>query len=159
MPRERDNQRLKLYRTEREVFHKNHGSFPVDFETAREVQQYVNKVTRSKFWKGMGGRQFVHARLVNGNRRYARGWSTRIELPPWAKSRIIILHELSHSLKESISGRSQSHGPEFVLIYRRLIEQEYGQEIRAEFDHAAERNHVRWGLNGNSAITRRFQRI
>lgn len=117
--------------------------WPRDFDTIKEVQTYVNQVTQSTFWIGARGRRFVHVKPVP-NRNVARGWVTKIEIPEWAYSKVVVLHELSHGLAESLSSFSAAHGPEFVLVFRRLIEQEFGMAERQRYDLIAESLKVSW---------------
>ena len=143
----RDSQRSKLYRSEHNTWATGEPrKMPLDFETVKECQKFVNKVTRSKFWKSTGARAFIHVKPVP-NRQYARGWRNRIELPPWAFSKVVILHELAHSLALAIDWENGTHGPDFVYLYRQLIEQELGIDERRRFDRVAEVNNVRWGLS------------
>lgn len=117
--------------------------WPKDFETIKEVQTYVNQVTRSPFWIGARGRRFVHVKPVP-NRNVARGWVSKIEIPEWAYSKVVVLHELAHGLAEYLDRNSAPHGPAFVLVFRRLIEQEFGIEERQRYDLIAESVRVSW---------------
>ncbi|RKZ95672.1 MAG: hypothetical protein DRQ40_03050 [Gammaproteobacteria bacterium] len=128
--------------------------WPKDFDSVEDVQAYVNAVTKSKFWKEAGGRQFVHVAPVP-DRQWARGWYNKIELPRWAYSKVVILHELAHSLALQHDYHDATHGPAFVFLFRRLIEQELGADERARYDRVAEVNGVKWGV---SAAMRRFTR-
>ena len=150
----RDSQKSKLYTAERDVFHGLNGKFPIEFDTIKEAQAFTNKTTRSPLWKKLGGRAFVHARQINRNNQYARGWINGIELPPWAMGRPVILHELSHGLNGTLGNGVEHHGPEFVFLYRKLIEQEYGDDMRRQFDLAAEARGVRW--NPSDRILKRL---
>jgi hypothetical protein len=122
---------------------KGNGGWPKHFETVRDVQQYVNSITKSPFWKEMGGVNFVRVKPVS-NRNNARGWISFVEIPPWAYSKPVILHELAHSLTAKLDLSAPDHGPLFVLLFRRLIEQELGIDERRRFDLNAERERVSW---------------
>ena len=150
----RDSQRSKLYRAEHVTFARGEPlKMPLDFETIKECQTYVNRVTKSKFWKSMGGRSFVHVKPVP-SRNYARGWRNRIELPPWAFGKVVILHELAHALTLQVDWQDGTHGPDFVYVYRQLLEQELGIDERRRFDRVAEVNRVQWGMS--AAMRRRL---
>jgi len=144
----RDSQKTKFYNTEHAVF-----DGTIDFETIREAQQFANKVTRSKVWKKIGGRSFVQVKPVPA-RRYARGWYNIMELPPWAMQKPVVIHELCHSLAQSVRLDGEHHGPGFTFLFRKLIEQEFGDETRRQFDLAGERRGLKW--NPDSRILKRL---
>ncbi len=146
----RDSQKSKVYKAERLAFATGkYSSYPVDFPTDREMQAFVNQVTRSKFWKSAGGTVSVIVKPVPNNR-YARGWDRIIEIPDWGRTKSVVLHELSHALV----GRElmdYTHGQEFVLVYRRLIEEHMGTGWRQMFDREAEALKVKWGIGAMSS--------
>jgi hypothetical protein len=139
----RDSQKTKFYKTERAIFMKN-GKFPIDFETDREVQTYVNRTTKSKEWKRFGGRQFVQVVHIKRNNQWARGWPNKIEIPPWAQGKAVVLHELSHGLTYDNGLLTEHHSPSFAFLYRQLISQEFGDETRRHFDLAGESRGLKW---------------
>ena len=149
----RDSQKQKFYDTEREIFLGLNGKFPIDFKTDREVQAFVNKTTKSREWKRLGGRTFVQVIHINRTRQWARGWSSAIEIPPWARGKAVVLHELCHGLTYHNDAAVQHHGPEFTFLYRKLISQEFGDETRRLFDLAGEERGLRW--NPNDRILKR----
>lgn len=153
----RDSQRSKVYLSERITWRlppegvvRTSQGWPKDFDSIQEVQAFVNHVTTSPFWKQVGGRQFVHARPVV-NRSIAKGWAHAIDIPEWAYSKVVILHELAHSLTMGVVYNVAAHGPEFVLIFRRLIEQELGADERRRFDVNADEQRVSWNPTNISA--------
>lgn len=127
-----------MYRAEHITFGR-----PKDFETINDVQKYVNRVTRSKFWKQAGGRPFVLVKQVPNNQN-ARGWRERIHVPQWGFGKPVVLHELAHSLAYTLDMSEPHHGGLFVLLFRRLIEQELGIDERRRFDRVAELGGVSW---------------
>lgn len=149
----RDSQRSKVYRAERAAFATNNGRFPIEFKTVKQAQAFVNRVTKSAFWIEAEGRSFVHLKPVP-HRQYARGGERQIEIPPWAMNRAVILHELAHALLLQVDWQDDSHGPGFVLIYRRLLEQHVSDEARRLFDAYADVENVKSGLT--AALKRRL---
>lgn len=149
----RDTQKSKVYRAERITWARGEPSrMPLDFSTIKECQAFVNRVTKSKVWKSMNGRQFIHVKPVPENR-WARGWHDKIELPAWAFGKVVILHELAHSIVLRIDWQNGTHDGDFVHIFRQLIEQELGIDERRRFDRVAEEGGVKWG---RSAAMRRY---
>ncbi len=143
----RDSQKNRFYDTERRSF-REVGGYPMDFPTDRDIQLFVNEVTGSKFWKTMGGRPVI-VKPTKRNNESARGWHQQIKIPPWARTKCVVLHELSHSLV-GYQLLDYTHGPEFVLVYRRLIEEHMGLLARQTFDHEAEILNVKWGIGNLS---------
>ena len=148
----RDSQRAKLYKADDIVFHYKGNGVPyeTDILSIQDCQAFANKVTRSPIWKAMKGKPFIHVKPVR-QRLYARSWLATIEIPPWAHYRAMVLHELSHSIVEK-TWRDAVHGPRYVFVYRRLIEQEFGIESRQTFDRVAEQHGVRW--SGTTVVAR-----
>lgn len=151
----RDSQVSKLYAAESDMWFnedetwrgdRRHRHPYIDFDTPRELQQFVNQVTSSRFWKQCGGRSMVHAKANNRWTNDAAARETQIDIPPWAMTKPTVLHELTHSLMYRLSYRSASHGPEFVLVFRRLIEEHMGEEVRQQLDLQLEEHGVRWGI-------------
>ena len=151
----RDSQVTKVYTAERAMWFEEDGTMigdrfyrhpHLDFETPRELQQFVNEVTRSRFWKQGGGRVMVHAKANNRWSGYARGRIVQIDVPPWGMQKPTVLHELTHSLAYTLVPRAADHGPEFMLIFRRLIEEHMGDDVRRQFDLVLEEHRVKWGI-------------
>jgi hypothetical protein len=149
----RDSQKTKFYKTERDVFATRNGHFPIDFETDREVQAFVNRVTKSREWKRFGGRAFVQVVHIKRNNQWARGWGNKIEIPPWARGKAVVLHELTHGLTYDNGLLTEHHSQSFAFLYRQLISQEFGDEKRRLFDLAGERRGLKW--NPDSRILKR----
>lgn len=150
----RDSQVSRLYAAEIETWFSDHTWVgerwyrhpPLDFDNPRELQQFVNKVTGSKFWRQAGGRAMVHAKANNRWSNFARGREQQMDIPPWAMTKSSVLHELTHSLMFRLAPRTAYHGPEFVLVFRRLTEEHMGTESRRTFDLVLESHGVRWGI-------------
>lgn len=151
----RDSQRTKLYAAERAMWFEVDGTMIgdrfyqhpfLDFDTPRELQQFVNTVTRSRFWKSVGGRSMVHAKANNRWSSGARGRVTQLDVPPWGMQKPTVLHELAHSLAYTMVPSKPDHGQEFVLIFRRLIENHMGDDVRRKFDLQLEEHRVKWGI-------------
>jgi len=153
----RDSQKAKLYAAERAMWYEDEETLvgdryyshpPIDFKTPRELQLFVNRVTATKFWKQCGGRTMVQAKANNRWINGARGREMQIEIPPWAMTKPTVLHELTHSLTYRVAGARTGaiHGPEFVLLLRRLIEEHLGDDERRQFDIKLEEQGVRWGI-------------
>lgn len=143
MRRGRDSQKSRVYTSESQVFR-----YDTDFKTVREAQKWANSVTGSRWWKGLGGPpKFV---LIKQGRSdayssSASGQRNEIRLAPSMFSKWVLLHELAHIALFNIARNRPSHGPEYTLIYCRLIEEFLGDEWRQHIGLAFDRNGVKVG--------------
>lgn len=145
-----DKQQNRLYKSENGLGLKNAG----DFVTVAECQKYVNKVLNSKAVLEMFSSKELHQGAlvvtVKDGRGYRRAVATTdgrgglvIQLPRWARSKYVILHELAHHLEKSYSVNNwresvrigqtdpvtyQSHGARFTATLLFLVKRELGKE-------------------------------
>ncbi len=154
----RDTQKEKFYRAERGVF----GYWEDDsatLEDLREAQQYANRVTSSKVWLQLGGPRFVLVKDGRSRRRAAMVGATAIAVPRWARQEAMILHELTHILMFRLDKKAAYHGPQYVLMFRVLVESMLGLDKRLELDHALEEGGVRWGIDGSNRLQTTLQQL
>lgn len=132
--RARDNQRQRVYNADL------HGGQRM--ETVGEIQEYVDRITRSRWWKSqLKKNASMHRRFSNGKtikvkdgrgRSSACGdsWTCSISMPRWSRTEGVILHEVAHVLTDYIYGREgvAAHGPEFAKTYAALVKRWMGRE-------------------------------
>ena len=121
----RDTQRSKLYRAERVV----NGEKFADME---EMRKYVNKITRSDWWKKHHENPAWGVAVTDGRRRRnacAVG-SWEIRMPRWSRCERIVLHELAHTVVTSRFGDDMAawHGCEFAKILLSIVKRFMGKE-------------------------------
>lgn len=119
----RDSQRARVYAWERaqpwwQVARRGSGYTEVASSVVRpltlaECEKYLSKVLRK------AGALPVRVRDGRGSPN-AKGWTTGVQLPVFARSRPVILHEAAHVIA-SQRGLFVKHGPEFVRIYLDLV--------------------------------------
>jgi hypothetical protein len=145
----RDTQRSKLYDSEHQVFR-----YDRDFTTVRQAQKWSNSITGSRWWKGLGGPSFVLIKQTrsDANTSTALGRRNEIKLAPGMMSKWVLLHELAHIAMFHIARNRPSHGPEYALVYRRLIEEFLGDEWRQHLGVAFERNGVKSSTSDQRVI-------
>ena len=145
-----DKQQARLYKSENGLGLKNAS----DFVTVAECQKYVNKVLNSKAVLEMFSSKELHQgafSITVKDGRACRNASAgtdghgnwTINLPRWARSRYVILHEIAHHLekyyainnwRESVRiGETnpvtyQSHGARFTASLLFLVKRELGKE-------------------------------
>jgi hypothetical protein len=132
--RARDNQKERLYRSERASV-QGHGLMNLSID---QCQAYVNKVLQTPFIQSRWGR--VHVQVVwthsNGNSR-----GGQIALGTWARQESVILHELAHELTRGHG--YASHGPEFAACYLLLVGRFMGKEHEKNLREKFKENNVR----------------
>jgi len=128
----RDSQRSKVYSAER-------GLREPPFNTMQETQAFVDSVCKTKYWCNLGG---LPTTATDGRgRRTACGYyGGEICLPKWSRQRIIILHELAHT----VIGDAPWHGREFARTLLALVNRFMGKGAAAKLREAFKENHVHW---------------
>jgi putative metallohydrolase (TIGR04338 family) len=115
--------------------------------TWAETLAYVERVTRSRWWRCRLPRG-VRVKDGRGTRIARGGWGTgrpTVNLPRWARTRLVILHELAHVLTSRPGREVAAHGPEFAKTYLELVrrfEPELAPRLRAEFKAGRVRTRV-----------------
>lgn len=137
----KDMQRQRLYRAERESIQGRGKKFA--YGDIKAVQEYVNRVTASAWFKRQWGG--MHVRVEHNFRaKAARGGRWAITLPggKWAWTEEVVLHELAHSIQSEVHGfhRVQGHGREFAAIQVALVQHQMGK-ANADALKAAFRKH------------------
>lgn len=119
----RDNQRSRVYKWERTLpgwyeadawigsgngssYRSGSGKPPIELEKIREFIAWA--------WEDFYQTLPPHVKDGRAARR-ATGSSFQISLPRWARSPMIILHELAHAMSHD------KHGPEFVRVFISLL--------------------------------------
>lgn len=144
----RDSQRQRVYNAERalDIWHRASELFRGD-GSLDKTQRYVNKVTRSRFWRKLlaenGVRRFKYDVTVYDGRgsRSARSLGrSSIAVPRWARSPMVILHELAHC---AAPPGVASHGREFCSTYLKLVRRFIGKQEADALRQAFRGFHVR----------------
>jgi putative metallohydrolase (TIGR04338 family) len=157
-----DKQQNRVYKSEQESGIK---ATP-DFKTVAECQKYVNKVLNSKAVLDQFSSKELHKGAftvtVTDGRGCRRATASTdgygnliINLPKWARSKFVILHELAHHLqktyainnwRESVNiGQTdpvtyQSHGARFIASLLFLVRRELGKDVHDSFATALWQN-------------------
>ena len=148
-----------------------------DFVTVAQCQKYVNKVLNSKAVREMfSSKELDHGALVvtvldgRGHRRATATTDGRgglvIQLPKWARSRYVILHELAHHLQKNYAINNwresvkigqdviayQSHGARFTATLLWLVRRELGKDVHDRFATALWENRCKT-LDGGRVVS------
>jgi len=145
--RPRDSQRSRLYSAERVLSNRDEHGQPcgsVDWTTVAEVQAFVDRVTRSRWWKSRSrvgkivvkdGRGGMSARAYR-----SRGQSV-IAIPRWARTRRVVLHELSHHLTPwTAAAHGNLFAANLVDLVRRWMGPDEAEALKESFRQAKVRH-------------------
>jgi len=135
----RDSQRQKLYDAELKVFGDSTGRRPVedDLATVAQMQAFVDKLMASAWWARRWPRvRCIEVRPGFGHSRATGSfWSKVVQMPKWARSRNVLVHEIAHCVSSPMEGGA--HGWFFASNYLDLVEHVFGKatadELRASF--------------------------
>jgi putative metallohydrolase (TIGR04338 family) len=141
----RDFQRSRVYAAEREL-----DGTPTHRKLA-ECQAFVDKVLRSKWWRSRGGESGIVVEDGRGRSRacYQSGFFSMtgrgirppvVKLPRWARSELVILHELAHSLTNG----GPWHGREFARNFLALVGRFMGREAATALRESYRKHRVKY---------------
>lgn len=122
----RDNQRSRVYAAER-VLVKDRKILGEG--SIQEAEAYVRSVEADPIWEELlkrSGRTPIPGGLkIESGRRHghARGGTTHLVLPPWARSPVVILHEMAHS-----ATRTGCHNWPFAAAFLVLVKEFLGED-------------------------------
>jgi putative metallohydrolase (TIGR04338 family) len=136
----RDSQRSRVYAAETAMNWRGHGRLvSKKLRSLDDAAHFVTEVVTSD-WFAARAPQVSLVRLVAGDPKSRRATcisrigkvpgttNSRIRLPPWARTRPVILHELSHAVVFSATPPS-AHGPEFCRAELDLITAFLGSSV------------------------------
>lgn len=158
----RDNRREKLYRAERKLC-----DTPLEgqrFESVDQMQKYIDNLIAQKWfkktWPNVIDRVTIHCGA--GNRRatcsHTSGFLRRpvIKMPIWARSELILLHELAHALTPN---RCAAHGWEFAKAYLRLVKNRLGSEAEKALKKSFREHKVKFSPKKKRELTEEQRQI
>lgn len=142
MKRERDSQRSKVYAAERASI-QGMGRRGMTIE---ECQEYVNRVTHTKWFVGRWGTgwrvKVKHGR--NGGTAYGGSWGY-MTLGVWARCEPVILHELAHHIVTDTYGEYVAwHGWQFAETFLALVKHHMGAEAADALKAAYKEHNVKF---------------
>lgn len=143
-PRPRDSQRARLYRAEGEV---DAGR---RLPTVERMQAWVDALAATEWFVARWGAQSFDVRPGFGHRRATADPVTAIlQMPKWARSELVLLHEVAHCLTPVTFA---SHGPEYAGVLLALARRGMGPGTAQLLEDAFARERVRWSLAAVPAV-------
>ncbi len=127
MDRPRDSQRQKVYDAESVITGK--------IFSWQETQEYVSRVTHSKFWLSLGGRPGVTCKDGRG-RSHAAGSNFQgyVTMPRYSRFESALLHELAHVLTDYwLPGHGATFASNYLKLVRHFMGVEYWKKLKASF--------------------------
>lgn len=120
----RDSQRQKVYDAEQVIRRKGRT-----FTSVEEMQGYIDHLMGSAWFRRRWSIKNVTVkRGREGTSAWANGLRRLINMPTWAWTEDVLLHELSHILTDTHEGKVAPHGREFARIYLELVRHKMGKE-------------------------------
>ncbi len=145
--RPRDSQRARLYRAEEEV----HAGRRLP--TVAQLQAYVDGVAGSDWFLARWGVRPFEVRPGYGHRRATADVNGVLQLPRWARSEVVVLHEMAHCLTPVAFA---AHGPEYAGVLLALVRRAVDPGRAQSLEDAFARHRVRWTLAAVPATAARL---
>ncbi len=133
----RDSQRGKVYKAERMLWEFNQNGMSIE-----DVREFVNKIMDSNWLEGKYPLAYAHGEVIvkdGRGRRKAGGCFAFITMPVWSRSKLVVLHELAHSITErECKGYAiAAHGREFcsilISLTRRWMSKDVGRRLKVAY--------------------------
>ena len=135
--RPRDNQRARLYRAEGEL---DAGR---RLPTVDRMQAWVDGLAATDWFVARWGDRAFEVRPGFGHRRATADQNGILQMPKWARSELVLLHEVAHCLTPVDVA---SHGPEYAGVLLALVRRGMGPGPAQHLEDAFGRERVRWTL-------------
>lgn len=116
MAKQRDYQRSKVYSWEATYLTPSYGKTLVSVEHAQPLVDHV--------WHTLGLSYPPKVEPISAQTRRWAGTASRtcIRLQPVVSTRVV-LHEIAHALMQNFNDDCDGHGPQFIGMYYKLLEQ------------------------------------
>jgi putative metallohydrolase (TIGR04338 family) len=135
--RPRDTQRARLYRAEGEV------GTGRRLPTVEKMQAYVDALLAAEWFVGRWGERTVEVRPGFGHRRATADEHGVLQMPKWARTELVLLHEVAHCLTPVTVA---SHGPEYAGVLVALARRAMSPGTAQSLEDAFARHRVKWTM-------------
>ncbi|MGH8226108.1 MAG: hypothetical protein ACRER1_08165 [Gammaproteobacteria bacterium] len=137
----RDSQRARVYRAETQAF----GAARANAGTCASiavVRDYLHGVLADDWFRTEYG-DFAYVKIKDGrgtrhaySAYEAKARGVVFSFPRWARTKPVMLHELSHAASLRRYGAVAAHGPEFAATYLRLVSRHLGSAAHEKLREA-----------------------
>ena len=138
MTRPRDSQRARLYRAEGEV------ATGRRLPTVERMQSYVDDVVAADWFLARWEERRFEVRPGFGHRRATADEDGILQMPKWARTELVLLHEVAHCLTPRTVA---AHGPEYAGVLLALARRAMSPGTAQSLEDAFARHGVRWTLS------------
>jgi putative metallohydrolase (TIGR04338 family) len=135
--RPRDSQRARLYRAEGQV---DAGR---RLPTVERMQTWVDAMAATDWFLARWGVRTFEVRPGFGHRRATADENGVLQMPKWARTELVLVHEVSHCLTPAACA---SHGPEYAGVLLTVARRAMGPGTAQLLEDAFARERVRWTL-------------
>lgn len=135
--RPRDSQRARLYRAETEV---DSGR---RLPTVERMQAWVDALAGADWFQARWGERAFDVRPGFGHRRATADQHGVLQMPKWARTELVLLHEVAHCLTPVTCA---AHGPEYAGVLLALARRAMSPATAQALEDAFDRQRVRWSL-------------
>ncbi len=136
--RPRDSQRARLYRAEGEV---DPGR---RLPTVARMQAWVDGLAATDWFVARWGARTFEVRPGFGHRRATASMDGVLQMPKWARSELVLLHEVAHCLCPATFA---AHGPEYAGVLLALARRAMTPATAQSLEDAFDRQRVRWTMS------------
>ncbi len=136
--RPRDSQRARLYRAESSVAPGRR------LPTVERMQAYVDTLVEADWFAARWGGRAFEVRPGFGHRRATADEHGVLQMPKWARTELVLLHEVAHCLTPRTFA---SHGPEYAGVLVALARRAMNPATAQSLEDAFARHRVQWTLS------------
>ena len=111
--------------------------------TVERMQAWVDALVATDWFVARWGTRCFEVRPGFGHRRATADQNGVLQMPKWARSELVLLHEVAHCLTPVTLA---SHGPEYAGILLALARRGMGLGTAQLLEDAFDRERVRWTL-------------
>lgn len=144
--RPRDSQRTRLYRAESEV------ATGRRLPTVEHMQAYVDELVGAAWFLARWGSTRIEVRPGYGHRRATADENGVLQMPRWARTELVVLHEVAHCLTPAAFA---AHGPEYAGALLALVRRAMGVAPAQALEDAFGRHRVAWRMITAPSVTQR----
>lgn len=142
--RPRDSQRARLYRAEGLV------GTGRRLPTVERMQSYVDALVGAEWFLARWGARTIEIRPGFGHRRATADVNGVLQMPLWARTELVLLHEIAHCLTPA---GFAAHGPEYAGVLVALARRGMGPATAQALEDAFTQERVRWTLAAVPSVT------
>ena len=134
-----DRAGVRLYRAEDEI------GAGRRLPTVEVLQAYVDDLGAAEWFRSRWGARAFDVRPGHGHRRATADGNGVLQMPRWARTELVLLHEVAHCLTPTMFA---AHGAEFAGVLLSLVRRAVDPATAQRLEDAFARNRVRWTLVG-----------